>query len=150
MQRFRPFVGLVAVLVAGSTLAACGSSGGGGSNGGGGAETITLYSGQHEQTTAALVKAFTAESGIKVKVRSDDEASLANQLIQEGSDTPADVFFAENPPALNILDEDHLLAKTDTATLAKVDAKYSPTSGDCSARRRRTWPYSPRRRRSGT
>ena len=91
---------------------------------------ITLYSGQHEETVSVLVSAFEAESGIKVKVRSDDEASLANQLIQEGSDTPADVFFAENPPALNILDEDHLLAKTDTATLAKVDAKYSPTSGD--------------------
>ena len=41
---------------------------------------ITVYSGQHEQTVAALVSAFEAESGIKVTVRSDDEATLANQL----------------------------------------------------------------------
>ncbi len=91
---------------------------------------ITVYSGQHEETVAALVTAFEAESHIKVKVRSEDEGSLANQLLQEGSDTPADVFFAENPPALNVLDESHLLAKTDAATLAKVDPQYSPTSGD--------------------
>src|ERR1700690_3787635 len=117
------------------TTAACGSSSKpstSASTGGSSAldGDITLYSGQHEETVSVLVSAFEAESGIKVKVRSDDEASLANQLIQEGSDTPADVFFAENPPALNILDEDHLLAKTAPATLAKVDTQYSPTSGD--------------------
>src|SRR3954463_8916055 len=65
---------------------------------------ITVYSGQHEETVSALVSAFEAQAPIKVKVRSDDEASLANQLIQEGSASPADVFFAENPPALNVLD----------------------------------------------
>lgn len=91
---------------------------------------ITLYSGQHEQTVASLVSAFEKESGIKVTVRSDDEGTLANQLLQEGSDTPADVFFAENPPALTVLDDKQMLAKTDATTLAKVDPAYSPTSGD--------------------
>ena len=91
---------------------------------------ITVYSGQHEETVAALVNAFEAEAHVKVSVRSEDEASLANQLLQEGSDTPADVFFAENPPALNTLDEHHLLAATAPATLAKVGKQYSPTSGD--------------------
>ena len=52
MARIRPFAGLVAVLVAGSVLAACGSSSG---RTGQSATTITLYSGQHEQTTAELV-----------------------------------------------------------------------------------------------
>jgi iron(III) transport system substrate-binding protein len=79
---------------------------------------------------SALVSAFERESNIKVSVRSDDEATLANQLLQEGSDTPADVFVAENPPALTVLDDAHRLAKTDASTLAKVDAAYNPTSGD--------------------
>ena len=47
---------------------------------------------------------------MKVKVRSDDEGSLAQQLLAEGSATPADVFYAENPPALNVLDAKGLLA----------------------------------------
>ena len=91
---------------------------------------ITVYSGQHEQTVGALVTAFEAEAHIKVKVRSDDEARLANQLLQEGSDTPADVFFAENPPALNVLDEKHLLARRPPPRSPRSTPQYSPTSGD--------------------
>ncbi len=62
--------------------------------------TITVYSGQHEQTTQALVDDFQQRTGATVEVKSDDEASLAGQLLQEGAASPADVFFAENPPAL--------------------------------------------------
>ena len=35
--------------------------------------TITLYNGQHVQTTEALVAAFEKATGIKVEVRNDDE-----------------------------------------------------------------------------
>lgn len=140
---------LVLVLAAAVMLmvAACGSSSksssstttsGGtavaGSSAGGAAASldgnITVYSGQHEQTMSALVSVFEKQSNIKVSVRSDDEATLANQLLQEGSASPADVFVGENPPALTVLDDNHRLAKSDAATLAKVGAAYSPTSGD--------------------
>ncbi len=73
-------------------LSGCGS----GSSGG---HTLTIYNGQHEQTTATLVKAFERKTGIKTAVRSDDEATLANQIVQEGSNSPADVFYTENTPA---------------------------------------------------
>ncbi|MCU1390178.1 MAG: extracellular solute-binding protein family 1 [Ilumatobacteraceae bacterium] len=91
---------------------------------------LTLYSGQHEQTVTALVAAFGAATGITVNVRSDDEATLANQILQEGKDSPADMFFAENPPALNVLDDAKLLAPVAPSTLAKVATTYNPTSGD--------------------
>ena len=51
---------------------------------GSGSQTITLYNAQHEQTTAALIAAFTKQTGIKVKVRSDGEDVLTAQLEQEG------------------------------------------------------------------
>ena len=47
-------------------------------------QTITLYNGQHEQTTDALVAAFEKQTGVKVKVRNDDEDVLAQQIEQEG------------------------------------------------------------------
>ncbi len=94
------------------------------------AGTITLYSGQHEQTVSKLVGDFTKRTGIKVKVRSADEATLANQIIQEGSKSPADVFFAENPPALQVLSEKGLLAPVAPATLAAVPRARSAPSGD--------------------
>jgi iron(III) transport system substrate-binding protein len=107
------------------TAAACG---GGGSSSG--EPTLTLYSGQHEQTTAQLVSAFEAATGIKVKIRTDDEAVLANQVAQEGSNSPADVFYSENTPPLEFLQEKHLLSPLAPATLAAVSSEYSSTAGD--------------------
>ena len=89
------------------------------------AGSLTVYSGQHEQTVSELVADFEKQSGVKVAVRSADEATLANQIIQEGSRSPADVFFAENPPALQELAERGLLAAVPAATLKKVPSADS-------------------------
>jgi iron(III) transport system substrate-binding protein len=121
---------LIALLALGGVLVGCSSSGGSAHGATGGAtDTITLYSGQHEETTQALVDAFTRQTGIKVKIRSDDEATLAQQIEQEGSRSPADVFYTENSPPLMALEGKGLLASTDASTLAKVDAKYSSPTG---------------------
>jgi|SRR6185437_1884431 len=93
-------------------------------------QSITLYSGQHEQTTALLVVAFEKHTGVKVKVRPGDEAELANQIMQEGSNSPADVFYTENTPALEHLREQNLLAPIDATTLAAVPARYNSAQGD--------------------
>ena len=123
----RPFVAVVVVLVGTGALAACGSSS---KSAGGSSSTITLYSGQHEQTTDKLVAAFEAESGIKVKTRFGDEAEMANQIATEGSHSPADVFLTENSPALELLQEKNLLAPITTSTLSDVPAKYNSPQGD--------------------
>jgi iron(III) transport system substrate-binding protein len=114
---------VVAMAAAGSMLAACGSSSGSG-------ESITLYSGQHVQTTQALVSAFTAATGIKVNLRSNDEDTLAEQIVAEGAHSPADVFFTENSPPLEFLQSKGLLAKVDAATLARTPGKYNSPGGD--------------------
>jgi iron(III) transport system substrate-binding protein len=94
------------------------------------AQTITLYSGQHEQTAAALVAAFAKETGITVNIRSDDEDSLADQIVTEGSHSPADVFWTENSPPLESLQAKGLLAKVDSSTLSRTPAKYNSPDGD--------------------
>jgi iron(III) transport system substrate-binding protein len=93
-------------------------------------QSITVYSGQHEQTVDALVKDFEQRTGVKVNVRSGDEAELANQILTEGSASPADVFFAENPPALTRLADKGLLATVPAATLAAVPAQDSSARGN--------------------
>jgi len=117
-----------AVLVVAAGLAACSSGGSGGS--GAGSTTITLYSGQHQQTTQALVAAFTQQTGIKVKIRNDDEDVLTAAIEQEGSRTPADVFFTENSNWLVQLDERHLLAHASSAALAPIPTVDSAADGD--------------------
>jgi iron(III) transport system substrate-binding protein len=125
-SRARGWVPAAAALAACGVLAACGSSAGssdGTSSAASGGtasspQTITLYSGQHPQTTQALVKAFEQESGITVKVRSDDEDPLADQIMTEGSRSPADVFFTENTPPLEARQAKGLLSPVRPSTLA--------------------------------
>jgi iron(III) transport system substrate-binding protein len=108
-----------------ATATACGASGGDAP-----ANGLILYSGQHEQTTQALVRAFEEKTGINVTIRSGDEATLAAQIMQEGSRSPADVFYTENSPPLMKLAGQHLLAPTDKATLAAVPAADSSPAGN--------------------
>jgi iron(III) transport system substrate-binding protein len=93
------------------------------------AATLTLYSAQHPQVDAMLTAEFTAETGIKVLVREGEGPDIAAQILQEGVDSPADVFLTENSPELNLLDEKGLLAPVDPATLKQVPAQYSAADG---------------------
>jgi iron(III) transport system substrate-binding protein len=88
-----------------------------------------LYNGQHVQTTQALVNAFERKTGIKVNVRSDDEDVLSDQIVTEGSHSPADVFFTENSPPLEYLASKGLLSSVSASTLAHTPAKYNSPQG---------------------
>jgi iron(III) transport system substrate-binding protein len=115
---------VAAMTVAASMLAACGGAGTSAD------PSITLYSGQHEQTTDQLVSAFEKATGITVAVRSDDEDTLADQIALQGTHSPADVFYTENSPPLESLQDKGLLAKLSSATLALTPARYSSPQGD--------------------
>lgn len=93
------------------------------------AETITLYSAQHAQTVDQVIKMFTDQSGIAVRVHHGDAPEIANQIAQEGASSPADVYFTENSPELVLLDEKGLLAPVAPSTLAAVPAQYSAPDG---------------------
>src|SRR5277367_6102765 len=116
---------VVLALAVCAVLGGCSSSGSDPSSG----QSITLYSGQHEQTVNGLVTAFEKQTGITVNVRNDDEDTLANLIAVQGANSPADVFYTENSPALEFLQEKGLLSPVDASTLAAVPAKYSSSQG---------------------
>ncbi|MFT0533604.1 extracellular solute-binding protein [Castellaniella hirudinis] len=89
------------------------------------AKTLILYNGQHAKTTAALVAAFTQATGIQVDIRKGSSTQLANQIIEEGSRSPADVFFAEESPPVAALAEKNLLAPLPDATLGQILPRYT-------------------------
>jgi iron(III) transport system substrate-binding protein len=124
-------VGAAILAAAALLVAGCGSSSSSASPGNGTKPaTITLYSGQHQQTTEALVASFERQTGIKVKERDGDEAALAAEIEQEGSASPADVIYTENSPALAALEERNLLSPVDLSTLAAVPGAFSSPGGD--------------------
>jgi iron(III) transport system substrate-binding protein len=128
-------VGVTLAALAAGSLAGCGSSRASseadpGSRSPGDAATLTLYSAQHEETTSALIAAFIKQTGIKVRVKNDDEDVFTAQIEQEGSHSPADVFLTENSNWLAQLDTKGLLSKVDPSTLAEVPARDSASNGD--------------------
>jgi len=111
-----------AIAFAAVALAACGGSGSDAS--------LVVYSGEHPQLTNALVQAFTRQTHIKVSVRSGDGIVLADQILQEGGSSPADVYLTENSPELMNLEAHKLLAKLPVGTLAQVPARERSPAGE--------------------
>jgi iron(III) transport system substrate-binding protein len=93
------------------------------------ASPLTLYSGQHVQTTQALVSAFEKKTGITVNVRFDDEDVMAQQLVAEGGHARADMFLTENSPPLQYLAAQHKLLPVKASTRAKTPSKYNSPDG---------------------
>ncbi|MEO7125955.1 MAG: extracellular solute-binding protein [Nakamurella sp.] len=91
---------------------------------------LTMYSGQHEPFAQALAAGFTKATGIKVTLRSGDDAELVNQIIEEGAGSPADLYLSEEPGPVAMLDSKGLTSPIDKAALAEVDQRLLPsTSG---------------------
>jgi iron(III) transport system substrate-binding protein len=116
----RPLLAALALALSATTLSACGDDG----------PSITVYNAQHEQLVAALAKEFTAKTGIKVTLSSGEDFEKANQLVQEGDASRADVFLTENSPAMSVVDKAGLLAPLDQSTLDAIPAQYRPTDGN--------------------
>ena len=116
----RTIAGLVPALAAGLALAGCGGNG----------DTLTVYSAQHESLVRAMLEDFTEETGIELEFRDANDSELANQIVQEGDASPADVFLTENSPSIDVVDQAGLLAPVDDAASEQVGAAYRPSSGN--------------------
>jgi len=91
---------------------------------------LTVYSAQHEDLVRVMLDGFARETGIDVKLRSGGDFELGNQLVQEGSASPADVFLTENSPAMTLVSGQGLLAPLDAGTLAQVPPQYASSGKD--------------------
>ena len=122
-------VGMVAVMLG---VAGCGTSDSPADAGkaSGDKATLTLYNAQHEDLMALMVADFTKATGIKVNMRNGEDFELGNQIVQEGTASPADVFVTENSPAMTLVDSKGLFAKVDDSTLAQVPAQFAPADKD--------------------
>src|SRR3954471_2492810 len=93
------------------------------------ADAITVYNAQHASLTQSWADAFTKETGIKVTLRSGGDTQLANQILQEGANSPADVFITENSPAMTLVDRAELFAPVAPATIALAQEVARPSNG---------------------
>jgi iron(III) transport system substrate-binding protein len=88
--------------------------------------SITVYNAQHEELLAEVAPLFEEETGIEVKLRSGEDLELANQLVQEGDASPADVFLTENSPAMSLVGNAGLFTEVDQETLDLIPPDFVP------------------------
>ena len=120
MRKLRLTACAAPVLVA-LTLAACGGDGDDG--------TITVYSGREEEYVGPLLERYEEETGQELDVRYGETAELAATLIEEGENSPADVFFAQDAGALGALEREDLLTELDEGLLTRVPERYRSPQG---------------------
>jgi iron(III) transport system substrate-binding protein len=90
---------------------------------------LVVYTSQHAALTQAWADGFTAATGTPVTIRKGTDTVMANQIIQEGANSPADVFLTENSPAMALVEQAGLFAPVAPDTLARVPEEFRPASG---------------------
>jgi iron(III) transport system substrate-binding protein len=125
---------LIATLLAGLALGLFGCSATSEDTGADGsdepaAEGITVYSGRIPAAIGGAVDAYEAEADRDVQVRFGDTGDLAATLIEEGSNSPADVYFAQEPGAIGAVAERDLLAPLPADILERVPPQYRDPEG---------------------
>lgn len=101
--------------------AACGDDGGG--------ATLTIYSGRSEELVGPLLARFEDETGIDIEVRYASSTDLAATLREEGSSSPADVFFAQDPASLGAVAEADMFRVLAPSLRALVPERFSDRDG---------------------
>lgn len=85
---------------------------------------LVIYSGRNKKLVGELIKQFEQETGAKVQVRYGDTAELAAAILEEGKNSPADVFFAQDAGALGAMQKAGRSSKLPEQSLNQVDARY--------------------------
>jgi len=89
---------------------------------------LTVYSGRNESLIGPILAQFSEDTGIEVEVLYGGTSAVANQILTEAENSPADVFIAQDGGALGALAAANMLHKLPHSTLDRVaeEAFVSP------------------------
>ena len=105
MKRRRLLAGSFAATVAAAAAAFAGC--------GGSDADLVVYSGRSEPLIKPFLEEFAEQEGLDVQVRYGETSGLIGTLLEEGENTPADVFIGQDAAALAQLDDEGLLQPYD-------------------------------------
>jgi len=93
-------------------------------------EVVTVYSGRAEDLIAPILDQFSEEAGVELEVRYGESAELAATILEEGENSPADIFFSQDAGSLDALEAEGLFTELPKSTLNRVDARYRSPDGN--------------------
>lgn len=86
--------------------------------------TLTVYSGRNENFISPFFDEFTAQTGIKVEARYGDSAELAALLLEEGKNSPADIFLSQDAGAIGAVAAQDLFKSLDSSVISVVAEQF--------------------------
>jgi iron(III) transport system substrate-binding protein len=92
------------------------------------ATSLTVYSGREQALVKPIMDRFTKETGIQLNVRYASSTALATALVEEGRNSPADVYWSQEPGTLGLVGARGLLARLPQATIGKVPSRFTTPS----------------------
>ena len=92
------------------------------------ATSLTIYSGRDERLVKPIIDRFTRDTGIQLNVRYASSTTLATALVEEGSNSPADVYWSQEPGTLGLVGARGLLKRLPQRTVGKVPSRFSTPS----------------------
>ncbi len=87
-------------------------------------DDLVIYSGREEELVGPLIERFEEETGIDVAVRYANSSELAATLAEEDDNSPADVFWAQDPGALGAVENEGRLAELPESVLERVPERF--------------------------
>lgn len=93
-------------------------------------QSLTVYSGRAESLIGPLFERFEEASGIELEVRYAGTAELVATLLEEGEQSPADIFVSQDAAALGALSARRRLHSLPEEILARVRPRHRSPSGD--------------------
>lgn len=97
--------------------------------GGSAPETLTIYCGRGESLVGPVVASFMEETGIRVEIRYGGTADLAAQILEEGAESPADVYYGQDAGALGQLASEGRLRPLPAEILDRVGERFRDPGG---------------------
>ncbi|MFM1826399.1 MAG: hypothetical protein RLZZ37_1034 [Actinomycetota bacterium] len=92
-------------------------------------QTITVYSGRNENFIKPFFDEFEKNTGIKIQARYGDSAELAAQILEEGTNSPADVFLSQDAGAIGAVAAQNLLSPLDKEIINVVPSNFVDPNG---------------------
>jgi iron(III) transport system substrate-binding protein len=91
---------------------------------------LVIYSGRSESLVGEIIADFEESSGLKVEVRYGDTAEMTAQVLEEGDQSKADVFFSQDGGALGALSNEGILRELPEDLVSAVPIQYTSDSAD--------------------